>query len=241
MKIEIKGAIISDGEQRVYDYFEIPATSANKVNKLLNQAQAGEDVEVFINSGGGSVFAGSEIYTALKSYKGKVTGTIAGIAGSAASVIAMGCKELQISPTAQIMIHNASGTFAGDYNEMALAENILKNINSSIANAYELKTGKNQEELLKMMNNETWLTAQKALELGFVDKIMFQDEAQFTNDITDKNGVIPKAVIEKMRAELKGKGIENHVSELGNMVNDTREKIKLAKAKLKLQMTIGRK
>ena len=241
MKIEVKGAIISDSEQWIYDWFDIPATSANKVNKLLNQAQAGEEIEVLINSGGGSVFAGSEIYTALKSYKGKVTGTITGIAGSAASVIAMGCKELQISPTAQIMIHNSQGAFEGDYNDMQLGADILKNINESIANAYQIKTGKPHAELLSMMNNETWMNAQKAKELGFVDKIMFQDEAQFTNDITDKNGVIPKAVIEKMRAELKGKGIENHIAKSGNMVNDTEEKIKLAKAKLKLQMTIGRK
>lgn len=72
MKIEVKGAIISDGEQWIYDWFvEIPATSPNKVNKQLSQAQAGEEIEVLINSGGGSVFAGSEIYTTLKVTKEK--------------------------------------------------------------------------------------------------------------------------------------------------------------------------
>ena len=243
MKIEVKGAIIADGDQWIYDWFGVPATSANKVNKLLNQAQAGEEIEVLINSGGGSVFAGSEIYTTLKSYQGKVTGKVTGIAGSAASVIAMGCKELQISPTAQIMIHNASGGFEGDYNDMELGADILKSINSSIANAYEIKTGKSHAELLKMMNNETWLNAQRAVELGFADKVMFKDETQFTNEITDKNGLLPKAVLDKMRAEFQGKINTDEItnvatSDTGDNLRAEEEKVKLAKAKLDLLITI---
>ena len=241
MKIEVKGAIIPDGEQWIYDWFGIPATSAWKVNKLISQAQDGEELEIIINSGGGSVFAGSEIYTTLKSYtKGKVVGKIVGIAGSATSVISMGCHELQISPTGQIMIHNASGTFEGDYNDMELGADILKNINSSIANAYEIKTGKQHAELLKMMNNETWLTAQKALELGFVDKIMFADEAQFKNEVKpDSNGLLPKAVIEKMRNE-KGKNIENLTVENteNSTVEDNKKNVELAKARLNLLITL---
>ena len=241
MKIEVKGAIIPDGEQWIYDWFGVPATSAGKVNKLISQAQDGEELEIIINSGGGSVFAGSEIYTTLKSYtKGKVVGKIVGIAGSATSVISMGCHELQISPTGQIMIHNASGVFEGDYNDMELGADILKNINSSIANAYEIKTGKPHAELLKMMNNETWLTAQKALELGFVDKIMFADEAQFKNEVKpDSNGLLPKAVIEKMRNE-KGKNIENLTVENteNSTVEDNKKNVELAKAKLNLLITL---
>ena len=241
MKIEVKGAIIPDGEQWIYDWFGVPATSAGKVNKLISQAQDGEELEIIINSGGGSVFAGSEIYTTLKSYtKGKVVGKIVGIAGSATSVISMGCHELQISPTGQIMIHNASGVFEGDYNDMELGADILKNINSSIANAYEIKTGKPHAELLKMMNNETWLTAQKALELGFVDKIMFADEAQFKNEVKpDSNGILPKAVIEKMRNE-KGKNIENLTVENteNSTVEDNKKNVELAKARLNLLITL---
>ena len=242
MKIEVKGAIIPDGDQWIYDWFEVPATSAGKVSKLLNQAQDGEEIEVLINSGGGSVFAGSEIYTTLKSYtKGKVTGKVTGIAGSAASVIAMGCTELQMSPTAQIMIHNASGGFEGDYREMELGADILKSINDSIANAYQIKTGKPHAELLKMMNNESWLNAQKTVELGFADKVMFSDEAQFTNEVkTDKNGLLPKAVLDKMRAELKGKNIENSTVENteNSTVEDNKKTVELAKARLNLLITL---
>ena len=234
MKIEVKGAIISDSEQWVYDWFEIPATSAGKVNKLLNQALPNEDIEISINSPGGSVFAGSEIFTALKEYKGKVVGKIVGMAGSAASVIAMGCSELQISPTGQIMIHNASGSFEGDYNDMQLGADILKGINESIANAYAMKTGKDQKCLLEMMNNETWMSSQKAFDLGFVDKIMFVENHAVTNTTIDKNGLLPREVIEKMRNEFKGK-IENSV--IKNADNPATE-IEIAKAKLLLQTII---
>ena len=153
-------------------------------------------------------------------------------------VFSMGCHELQISPTGQIMIHNASGVFQGDYNDMELGADILKNINSSIANAYEIKTGKPHAELLKMMNNETWLTAQKALELGFVDKIMFSDEAQFKNEVKpDSNGLLPKAVIEKMRNQKdKILNVENIMETLKKPEIDN--EVELAKAKLKLEITL---
>jgi len=227
MKIEVKGPIISDSEQWIYDWFDLPATSANKINKMLNQAQPGEEIELLINSGGGSIFAGSEIYTALKSYNGKIIGKITGIAGSAASVIAMGCSELQISPTAQMMIHNSQGTFEGDYNDMQLGADILKSINDSIANAYQIKTGKPHAELLSMMNNETWMNAQKAKELGFVDSIMFTDEINVTNAVTtDQFGMLPKAVINKMRNECKPKNVEPE--QIKNIALD------IAKAKLNL-------
>lgn len=227
MKIEVKGPIISDSEQWIYDWFDVPATSANKINKLLNQAADNEDIEILINSGGGSVFAGSEIYTALKSYSGKVVGKITGMAGSAASVIAMGCSELQISPTAQMMIHNSQGAFEGDYNDMQLGADILKSINESIANAYQIKTGKPHAELLSMMNDETWMNAQKAKELGFVDSIMFTDEINVTNAITtDQFGMLPKAVINKMRNEYKPKEVKPE--QIKNIALD------IAKAKLNL-------
>lgn len=232
MIIEVKGPIIRDSEQWIYDWFEIPATSAAKVNRLLNKAQNQEEIEVQINSGGGSVFAGSEIYTALKSYGGKVTGKVVGIAGSAASVIAMGCSELQISPTAQIMIHNSQGSFDGDYNAMEQGAEILKGINESIANAYAMKTGKNHAEILDMMNKETWLNAQKAVELGFADKIMFAENANVNNSVkVDANGMLPAEVIEKMRNQ-KDKLISNTV------IEKTDNALEIAKAKLKLKSLI---
>ena len=203
MNISVKGPIIDSDDQWIYDWFEVEATSPKKVIDLINQAKNNEDLEIEINSGGGSVFAGSEIYTALKSYSGKVTTKVVGLAASAASVIAMAGDKILISPTGQIMIHNASGGFGGDYRDMEKGAEILKNVNATISNAYRIKTGLSSDELLDMMNKETWLTPQQALEKKFVDEIMFTNDIKLVASIN--NGMLPQEVINKMKMELKNK------------------------------------
>ena len=205
MNISVKGPIIDSDDQWIYDWFEVEATSPKKVIDLINQAKNNEDLEIEINSGGGSVFAGSEIYTALKSYSGKVTTKVVGLAASAASVIAMAGDKILISPTGQIMIHNASGGFGGDYRDMEKGAEILKNVNATISNAYRIKTGLSSDELLDMMNKETWLTPQQALEKKFVDEIMFTNDIKLVASIN--NGMLPQEVINKMKMELKNKEI----------------------------------
>lgn len=199
--MNIKGPIVSNSDAWIYEWFGIEATSPNSVNKVLEKAN-GEDIEVEINSGGGSVFAGSEIYTSLKSYKGNVTVKIVGLAASAASVIAMAGKKIMMSPTAQMMIHNVSSWASGDYRDMEHTAEVLKSANNTIANAYRLKTGKTQEELLSLMDDETWMTAEKAKELGFIDEIMFEDGIQLVAN-TDFSGMLPPEVINKIRNTVK--------------------------------------
>ena len=130
MKIEINGPIINDGDQWIYDWFEIPATSPKKVKNLLDKAtfHKVQEVLVTINSGGGSVYAASEIYTALKSFTGKVKIQIVGMAASAASVIAM-AGYTEMSPTAMLMIHNAATSNWGDYNSMDETSDFLQKVN----------------------------------------------------------------------------------------------------------------
>jgi ATP-dependent Clp protease protease subunit len=193
-KVTIKGVIVGDDEKWIYDWFGIQATSPRDVAKEIAAANGG-DLEVDINSGGGSVFAGSEIYTALKSYTGNVTVRILGIAASAASVIAMAGKKVTISPTAQIMIHNVSSRQEGDHRNMEHMAKVLRGADETIANAYMLKTGMTQDEILALMGEETWMTPQKALEHGFVDEVMFQEiklAASYCN-------MLPAEVVEKMR------------------------------------------
>jgi len=199
VKVKIKGPIVSNSDAWIYEWFGIEATSPGMVDKAIEKA-GGEDLEVEINSGGGSVFAGSEIYTALKSYKGNVTVRVVGLAASAASVVAMAGKKVTMSPTAQMMIHNVSSWAEGDYREMEHTAEILKNANDTIANAYRLKTGKEQEELLSLMNKETWMTAQKAKELGFIDELMFEDIQLAASTYS---GLLPPEVINKMRNTIK--------------------------------------
>lgn len=198
-KVSIKGPIISNDDQWIYDWLDMEATSPKSVERQIEKAN-GEDLEVEINSPGGSVFDGSEIYTTLKGYKGKVTVKIVGFAASAASFIAMAGSKVLMSPTSQIMIHNASIRASGDYRQMDHMSGVLKNVNQTIANAYKLKSGKTDEELLKLMDDETWFTPQQALEQGFIDEIMFQNEMQMVASYN--NGMLPKEVINKIRNEL---------------------------------------
>lgn len=195
-KIHIKGPIVTSSVKWIYDWFGIEATSPKDVGSQIEGAN-GEDLEIEINSGGGDVFAGSEIYTLLKDYQGKVVVKVVGIAASAASVIAMAGDVVRISPTAQIMIHNVSSGAQGDYRDLQHQADVLKNYNKSIANAYMLKTNMSQEALLELMNQETWLNAQQAKENGFADEIMFDDGNQLVASIYNFV-VLPPEVINKM-------------------------------------------
>lgn len=200
-KVNVKGPIVSSDESWIYDWFGIENTSPKSVNKAIEEAN-GDELEVEINSGGGSVFAGSEIYTALRSYQGNVTVKIVGLAASAASVIAMAGKKVVMSPTAQMMIHNVSSRVSGDYRDMEHTAEILKNANETIANSYRLKSGMSQEELLAMMDKETWMTADKAKEYGLIDEVMFENQIQLVAS-TGYSGLLPNEVINKMRNKLQ--------------------------------------
>lgn len=154
---------------------------------MLNTGNETDDVEVDIASNGGDVFAASEIYTMLKGYQGNVTVNIQGLAASAASVIAMAGDKVSISPTAQIMIHKAWSGVQGNTDDLAHQSAVLDGIDKSIVAAYSDKTGMDSSDVLQLMSNETWMTAQDAVDKGFADEIMFVDDKQpqFTNSVSD--------------------------------------------------------
>lgn len=141
------------------------------------------DITVWINSPGGDVFAAAQIYNMLMDYTGKVTVKIDGLAASAASVIAMAGGDVYMSPVSMIMIHNPSTIAIGDSEEMLRAKALLDEVKESIINAYELKTGLSRTKLSHLMDAESWMNANKAIELGFADKIMFMESE--TPDLTD--------------------------------------------------------
>jgi ATP-dependent Clp protease protease subunit len=207
LKIPIKGVIVSNDDKWIYEWFGFEATSPNDVTELIKTAGK-EDLEVEINSGGGDVYAGSEIYTALMSYKGKVIIDIVGVAASAAGVIAMAGRPTRISPTAQLMLHNVMAGDYGDYRVLQHGAEIIKNYNISIANAYRLKSGMEENKLLELMdaggsiNYGTWLNAQQALENKFVDEIMF-DTGKKLAASTSFSGSIPPGVINKLKSHFK--------------------------------------
>ncbi|MGG0261499.1 head maturation protease, ClpP-related [Bacillus mycoides] len=208
VKLDIKGPIISNDEAWIYESFEMDATSPGAVMAKLNEAN-GEDIVVAINSPGGYVYEGSEIYTALKNYPGHVEVQIVGLAASAASLIAVAGDKVRISPTAQIMIHNASMWNGGDHRDMSKAAEMLKTTDRALVNAYVIKSGKSEEELLNMMAEETWMGPGQALENNFVDEIMFMDNPVKITASSTVSSMIPQKVIDGFRNGTlnKGKGI----------------------------------
>ncbi|SDN78574.1 head maturation protease, ClpP-related [Acetanaerobacterium elongatum] len=143
------------------------------------------DIDIWLNSPGGDCVAASRIYAMLMDYKGKVTVKIDGIAASAASVIAMAGTTVLMAPTALMMIHNPLTVAIGDSEEMQKAIAMLSEVKESIINAYEIKTGQSRAKLAHLMDAETWLNANKAIELGFADGIL-EDEKKRTQpeDVT---------------------------------------------------------
>ena len=133
------------------------------------------NITVWINSPGGDCVAAAQIYNMLMDYKGNVTVKIDGIAASAASVIAMAGTEVLMSPVSTMMIHNPATVAMGDHNEMQKAIEMLNEVKESIINAYEIKTGLSRAKLSHLMDSETWMNANKAVELGFADGINSRD------------------------------------------------------------------
>lgn len=134
------------------------------------------DITVWINSPGGDCVAAAQIYNMLMDYKGNVTVKIDGIAASAASVIAMAGNKVLMSPVSMLMIHNPMTVAMGDTVEMQKAIEMLSEVKESIMNAYEIKTGLSRAKISHLMDAETWMNANKAVELGFADDILNHEE-----------------------------------------------------------------
>ena len=197
MLIKINGTIVGNDDKWIYDWCEMEAFCPRDL-ELID----GQDVDIEINSPGGYIYPASEIYTALMQHKGNVNITITGRAASAASVIAMAGTKVVMSPTAQMMIHNVSASGSGDYRDFEHYAEQLKKSNDTIANAYMLKTGKTREEILDLMDYETWFTPEEALENGFIDEILSKsDSADEFMLVAASDFLIPQAVIDKLKQE----------------------------------------
>lgn len=218
--IDIKGPIVPGEEKWIYDIFDIEATSPKDVTEILKKHED-EDIQLTINSPGGDVFCASEIYTELKAHKGKVKSRIVGVAASAASVIAM-AGDVEMSPTAQIMIHNAWTIAMGDRNDMQGVSDFLKTVDRSIAKAYEKKTGLNESELLSLMDKETWMDAEEAKEKGFIDAIMFEEAPRVSAALP---GALPKQVINKMKTNGLKQPESISVDDLRNFMSEMKQEI----------------
>lgn len=169
MVIKVNGDIIPNDLKPIYEDFGIASTCPADVENALAQMPEGDTLEVRINSYGGDVYAGAEIYSILRA-RSDVRIEIEGLAASAASIIAM-AGYCTISPLGMVMIHDVSTGAWGNKTEMQKTAEVLQAHDEALANAYVEKTGRSKEEILALMDKETWLPADKAVELGFVDGI----------------------------------------------------------------------
>ena len=183
--------------------------------------------------------AAAQIYNMLMDYKGDVTIKIDGIAASAASVIAMAGTRVLVSPVSMIMIHNPATIAFGDVGEMQRAIDMLAEVKESIMNAYEIKTGLSRAKLSHLMDAETWMDANKAVELGFADEVMqraspedapddapavsmLYSEAKVINSLMDK--IAAKCHIEPPEETSPGEATDSNIGN-GRSADEIRERL----------------
>ena len=187
------------------------------------------DITVWINSPGGDCVAAAQIYNLLMDYKGNVTVKIDGIAASAASVVAMAGTKVLVSPVSMLMIHNPMTVAMGNSEEMQKAIEMLSEVKESIINAYEIKTNMSRAKISHLMDAETWMDANKAVELGFADEIMkragdnealnapevsmLYSQAAITNSLMDK--IAAKCRIQQ-KPEAKEHSVDAYLEQLNN-------------------------
>lgn len=132
------------------------------------------EVHTHINSNGGDMFAGIAIYNMLEAIGDKVTSHVEGIAGSAASVIAMAGKKTVMGTGSMLMVHNPWSMVAGEAKDLRAAADMLDKAQLSLIAVYQKKTGKSPEDLKALLDSETWLTAEEAVTLGFANEVAGQ-------------------------------------------------------------------
>ena len=195
------------------------------------------NITVWINSPGGDCVAAAQIYNMLMDYKGNVTVKIDGIVASAASVIAMAGTEVLMSPVSTMMIHNPATVAMGDHNEKQKAIEMLNEVKESIINAYEIKTGLSRAKLSHLMDSETWMNANKAVELGFADGIIArnafpekeEDEKEKKKSPCDSVLFSRKAVNTALINKIEKHYSNNASNDKGTPVSDIRERLNFIK------------
>ena len=166
-------------------------------------------ITVWINSPGGDCVAAAQIYNMLMDYPHDVTVKIDGIAASAASVIAMAGTKVLMSPVSTMMIHNPATIAWGDAGDMEKAIAMLDAVKDAIINAYEIKSGLSRAKLSHLMDSETWMDANKAVELGFADGILSRVQAEDEAPPAGSMLYSPAAVVNSLMGKIAAK---THIS-----------------------------
>lgn len=175
MRIRLGGTVVDNDSAAIYrrwGYNDV--CCPQDVRDAAEKCPEGEELVFELNSGGGSVYQGFEMYTVVRGHKGRTVAEVFGIAGSAMSVFLAGCDQVLMSPVGNVMVHRASTCAWGNSRVMKETKQMLDTIDESILNAYTEKSGGKctREDFARMMRGETFMTAQEAIECGLADGIL---------------------------------------------------------------------
>lgn len=179
VELRVEGEIVDDSWAWIYDWFGDPYTSPNQFRQALSEHK-GKDIVVWIDSWGGDVFAGMGILNALLEHKGKKIVKVEK-AVSAGHLISMAGDEIWMMPGGIMMMHNVWGDVRGEAKDLRHAADVYDEIKEAIVNVYERKTGKERDELSRLMDEETWMSAKKAVAEGFATGILHTETEQGEN------------------------------------------------------------
>ena len=190
----------------VYIFDEIGTFGVNAQSFIEEiKAYKGQPMNLHLNCVGGDVFEGMAIYNVIKKRKAKTTVYIEGIAASMGSVIALAADEVIMAENSLFMIHNAFGGAMGEAEEMRKTAAVLDKISNEIADIYTKKTNLSFGKVKEMMDKETWLNADEAFELGFIDSISDAIKVAAKYDISKFRNITNKEIQHKLNINLKSK------------------------------------
>ena len=198
---------------QIGESFDGSGMTAKIVNSVLRKAK-GEDIKVNINSPGGDFFEGVTIYNMLREHEGAVSVNVIGLAASAASIIAMAADDLNIAKSGFLMIHNSWGLVIGNQHDMNAAAETFAVFDESMANVYADRSGKSLSDIAAMMDKDTWMSGETAVEDGFADGFLASDEvvedkkkassAKHKLDVLLAKQGVPRSERRAMFSELNG-------------------------------------
>ena len=206
----------------VYIFDEIGTFGIN-AQSFIDEIKAFKNspINLHINCVGGDVFDGMAIYNILKKRTAKTTVYIEGIAASMGSVIALAADTVIMSENSLFMIHNAWGGAMGEAKELKKTANLLEKISNEIADIYIKKTNLPYDRVKEMMDEETWLNADEALELGFIDSISDAIKVAAKYDVSKFKNITNEEIKCKLNINLKSKKMTDELKAwFNNKVED---------------------
>lgn len=172
VEFHFNGDLLTDDYADIWRYFGETCNVCPADIRDLCERAAGDDITLYFNSDGGTLVAGTEIYSILREYPGKITAHIQSRAASSATVAMMACDRIVAEPVALVLIHNPSTYAEGDAAALRMTAEELDSVKNAIMNAYENRMNKSREEISALMDRNIWLDAHAAKENGLVDEVL---------------------------------------------------------------------